>query len=75
MKNVFTVAELEAAAVLLTGLPASVIRELHITPGGVTVVYESDDESKVLRLTIKHPEPREDVVLDAELVEDTEEVS
>lgn len=72
MKNGVTVEELNAAAVLLTGVTASQLVEVHISGGIVSAVVAGEERLEVLRLQVlSGEEPVE--VSEPEEVEEVEE--
>lgn len=70
MRNGVTLEELNAAAVLLTGLPATQLAEVHISGGIVTAIVVGEERLDVLRYQVMVNEEHNDVSEPEEVDED-----
>ena len=70
MKNGVTIEELNAATVLLTGVPVNQLVEVHISGGTVSAVVTGEDKLEVLRLQVLTGEEPDEVSEPEEVDED-----
>lgn len=61
MKNTVTLEELNAAIILMAGIPLNAVSELHLSPGQVTVVYVDQEDGELVNRVhitrIDYPQP------------------